>query len=67
MVISRESPCLSDIIVEGITEDFVDVEEEGVQEGVIVDGGGNGHSSQLLEALYIHRLKGFDSKPVYSS
>ena len=27
----------------GITEDFLDVEEEGVQEGVIVDGGGNGH------------------------
>jgi hypothetical protein len=41
MAALRESRCLTDIIVEGITGDFVDVEDEGVQKGTIVDGDGN--------------------------
>ena len=52
MVISRESQCLPNIIVEEITEDFVDVGEEGAQEEIIVDGDGSKHASQILQALY---------------
>ena len=39
-VVSRENRCRTDIIVVGIIGDFVDDEEEGVQEGTIVDGDG---------------------------
>ena len=39
-VVLRENRCRTDIIVVGIIEDFVDDEEEGVQEGTIVDGDG---------------------------